>query len=41
MVGKDNEWQGALAAIDQSSIEKLKALKSDPDPADSNKPKGR
>ena len=31
MAGKDNEWQGALAAIDQSSIDKLKALKSDQD----------
>jgi len=31
MAGKDNEWQGALAAIDQSSIDKLKALKQEHD----------
>ena len=31
MAGKENEWQGALAAIDQSSIEKLKGLKADQD----------
>lgn len=31
MAGKDNEWQGALAAIDQSSIDKLKALKQEQD----------
>jgi len=31
MAGKENEWQGSLAAIDQSSIDKLKALKSEHD----------
>jgi len=31
MAGKDNEWQGSLAAIDQSSIDKLKALKLEQD----------
>ena len=31
MAGKENDWQGALAAIDQSSIDKLKALKQEHD----------
>lgn len=31
MAGKENDWQGALAAIDQSSIDKLKALKQEQD----------
>ena len=31
MAGKENDWQGSLAAIDQSSIDKLKILKQEQD----------
>ena len=31
MAGKESAWQGALAAIDQSSIDKLKGLKQEHD----------
>jgi Inner membrane component of T3SS, cytoplasmic domain len=31
MAGKENDWQGSLAAIDQSSIDKLKTLKQEQD----------
>src|SRR5579859_6506523 len=31
MAGKESAWQGALSAIDQSSIDKLKGLKQEHD----------